>query len=199
MFFVLDFFSWNSDKQFCFITHKSVETISKYDKKHNDIKPSNFLIQEDISILDDGNKLCLSDFGFMNDRKGGTPLYASPECFQGTFVEKSDVYSLGGCYMSLLTNEETFARLLLLPLLTKNQKILAEKILKSNSLLKLVKQMLNSNPQKRPSIKTIIEIIEKTSVDSFKNLVNTHKELNYLLYEFSQMKITRLIKDHLIR
>ena len=103
-------------------------------------------------MLDDDNELLLSDFGFMNERKGGTPLYASPECFHGTMVEKSDIYSLGGCFVSLLSNDKIFAKLLILPLLTKNEIKLADKILNENSLLQLAKQMMNSDPLKRPPI-----------------------------------------------
>ena len=180
------------------ITLKSVKTVSRYNKKHNDIKPSNFLIKSDSSLLDEENELLLSDFGFMNERKGGTPLYASPECFEGTFVEKSDIYSLGGCFVSLLSNDKTLAKLLLLPLLTDNEVKLAEKVLKKNSLLQLAKQMLNSNPAKRPSIDTIIEKLENTPPSLFNNIIKNNKDLSYLLYSFSQGQITSLLQDHLL-
>ena len=54
----------------------SVRTLSKYGKKHNDIKLSNFLVVEE----DKGLNVYLTDFGFMDNRLGGTPLFASPEC-----------------------------------------------------------------------------------------------------------------------
>ena len=149
-------------------------------------------------MLDDNNELLLSDFGFMNERKGGTPLYASPECFLGTYVEKSDIYSLGGCFVSLLSNERIFAKLLILPLLTKDEVKLANKILNENSLLQLAKQMMNSDPFKRPSIDTIIEAVEQTPVDLFKNITKNNIDLNRLLIGFSQGMITGLIQDHLI-
>ena len=175
-----------------------MKTISQYNKKHNDIKPSNFLIKSDCSLLDEENELLLSDFGFMNERKGGTPLYASPECFEGTFVEKSDIYSLGGCFVSLLSNDKIFAKLLLLPLLTENETKLAEKVMKKNSLLQLAKQMLNSNPAKRPSIDTIIEKLENTPITLFDNIIKNNEDLSYLLYSFHNGKISELLQDHLI-
>ena len=177
---------------------KSVQTVSRYNKKHNDIKPSNFLIKEDTSLLDENNELLLSDFGFMNERKGGTPLYASPECFHGTVVEKSDIYSLGGCFVSLLSNDRIFAKLLILPLLTKKEIKLANKILNQNSLLKLAKEMMNSDPLERPSIDTIIEAIENTPVDLFRNITKNNADLSHLLRGFSREGITDSIQDHLI-
>ena len=177
---------------------KSVKTISQYNKKHNDIKPSNFLIKEEGSLLDDKNELLLSDFGFMNERKGGTPLYASPECFHGTMVEKSDIYSLGGCFVSLLSNDKIFAKLLILPLLTKYEIELAEIVLNQNSLMQLAKKMMNSDPLKRPSIDAVIEAIEKTEVDEFQSISKNNRELNQLLHRFSQGRITELIQEHLI-
>ena len=149
-------------------------------------------------MLDETNELLLSDFGFMNDRKGGTPLFASPECFHGTIVEKSDIYSLGGCFVSLLSNEETFAKLLILPLVTKNQIQLADEILNQNSLLQLAKEMMNSDPHKRPSIDKIIETIENTEADLFKNITKNNAYLNHLLLEFSRGGIADAIQEHLI-
>ena len=134
----------------------------------------------------------------MNERKGGTPLYASPECFLGTYVEKSDIYSLGGCFVSLLSNERTFAKLLILPLLTKDEVKLANKILNGNSLLQLAKQMMNSDPLKRPSIDSIIEVIEQTPIDLFKNISKDNIDLSYLLLGFSRGRITELLQDHLL-
>ena len=177
---------------------KSVKTVSEYNKKHNDIKPSNFLIKKEGSLLDDDNELLLSDFGFMNDRKGGTPLYASPECFHGTVVEKSDIYSLGGCFVSLLSSEKIFAKLLILPLLTKDEVKLADKVLNQNSLLQLAKQMMNSDPLKRPTIDAIIETIENTEVDLFQSVLKNNEDLSKLLYGLSNGKITGLIQEHLI-
>ena len=69
------------------------------------------MIKKESSLLDDNNELLLSDFGLMNERKGRTPLFAIPECFLGTYVEKSDFYSLGGCFVTLISNEEIFGKL----------------------------------------------------------------------------------------
>ena len=134
----------------------------------------------------------------MNERKGGTPLYASPECFHGTMVEKSDIYSLGGCFVSLLSNDEIFAKLLILPLLTKDEIKLADKVLNQNSLLQLAKKMMNSDPLKRPSIDEIIEAVENTPVDLFLSISKNNRELNQLLRGFSERRITELIQEHLI-
>ena len=113
-------------------------------------------------------------------------------------VEKSDIYSLGGCFVSLLSNDEIFAKLLILPLLTKDEIKLADKVLNQNSLLRLAKQMMNSDPLRRPSIEAVIETIVNTPVDLFQNFSQNNTELSHLLHRFSREGITDSILDHLI-
>ena len=97
-----------------------------------------------------------------------------------------------------LSNDEIFAKLLILPLLTKNEIELADKILNKNSLLQLAKQMMNSDPLKRPSIDVIIQAIENTEVDLFQSISKNNRDLNQLLRGFSNGRITELIQEHLI-
>jgi serine/threonine protein kinase len=82
-----------------------------YNLQHLDIKPSNlFLI---------GKHLKVADFGLVTSWKetrsephaqppGGTPLYNSPEMFQGKVSRNSDQYSLAIVYQELLTGTPPF-------------------------------------------------------------------------------------------
>ena len=172
---------------------KSVRTISKYNKKHNDIKLSNFVLVE----KDDDVEVYLTDFGFMDDRKGGTPLFASPECYIGTQVEKSDIYSLAGCFISLLSNNSTFTKLITLPLMTEEQKELANQIISKNSLVELAVEMLNPNPSKRPSIDFIIDRLEAMPIELFEIDLSKDNDVQKLLRSFRNDKTCKDIQNHL--
>ena len=172
---------------------KSIRTISKYNKKHNDIKLSNFLVVEE----DDTPEVYLTDFGFMDNRKGGTPLFASPECNIGTQVEKSDIYSLAGCFVSLLSDHSTFANLLLLPLMNEKQGAIANDIISNNPIVALAKLMLNPNPSKRPCIDSIIEQLEAMPTELFTIDLSKDKDVIKLLKTFKSDKTCKTIRDHL--
>ena len=170
-----------------------MRTLSKYEKKHNDIKLSNFLVVEENNTP----KVYLTDFGFMDNRKGGTPLFASPECNIGTQVEKSDIYSLGGCFISLLSDEPTFAKLILLPLMNEEQSKMASKIVSNNPIVALAKTMLNPNPSKRPSISLIIEQLESMRTEIFDINLSKDKDVLDLFLTFRCDKTSQTIQDHL--
>ena len=64
-------------------------------------------------------EIALTDFGMADaDSKGGTPVYASPECF-GETETKSDVFSFGRLILFLLLRKEQFIKWLYIPI--KNQ------------------------------------------------------------------------------
>ena len=66
---------------------------------HNDIKPQNYLVKfrnddNDLSNIE----IVLTDFGLAGpDSKGGTPIFASPECLADSCRKdkSSDIFSLG--------------------------------------------------------------------------------------------------------
>ena len=62
-------------------TFISLETLDHHNQIHNDIKPQNYLVKflttSDLSRIE----IVLTDFGLAgSDSKGGTPIFASPEC-----------------------------------------------------------------------------------------------------------------------
>ena len=70
--------------------------MDRFNQVHNDIKPQNYLLKylngpNDLNRID----IVLTDFGLVGqDTKGGTPIFASPECFE-IKTNSSDIFSLG--------------------------------------------------------------------------------------------------------
>ena len=109
------------------LNHFSLETLDVHNQTHNDIKPQNFLVKfgkrydsNDLTKNDLTQiEIVLTDFGMADhDSKGGTPVYASPECF-GKTDTKSDVFSFGRLILFLLLTKEQFIKWLYIPI--KNQ------------------------------------------------------------------------------
>ena len=64
-------------------------------------------------------EIALTDFGMADaNSKGGTPVYASPECFEKTDTI-SDIFSFGRLILFLLLPKEQFMKWLYIPI--KNQ------------------------------------------------------------------------------
>ena len=92
------------------------------------------------------------------DSKGGTPVYASPECF-GETVTKSDVFSFGRLILFLLLTKEQFMKWLYIPI--KNQ----ARILFRNSLL-IISRVFD-DPQTRRIQRTYRIWLQKILVHLF--------------------------------
>ena len=61
-------------------------------------------------------EIVLTDFGLADpDSKGGTPIFASPECF-GKKDKKSDIFSFGRVILFLLLKKQQFAKWLFVPI-----------------------------------------------------------------------------------
>ena len=100
----------------------SLETLDRHDQTHNDIKPQNFLVkfkngQNDLTQME----IALTDFGMAEaDSKGGTPIFASPECFEKK-EKKSDIYSFGRVILFLLLTKKQFVKWLFVPIKDKTR------------------------------------------------------------------------------
>ena len=105
-------------------TFSSLETLDKHDQLHNDIKPENYLVKfknpNDYSKSDLTQiEIVLTDFGLADaDSKGGTPVYASPECLEKT-DKKSDIFSFGRVILFLLLTKNQFMKWLFIPIKNK--------------------------------------------------------------------------------
>jgi serine/threonine protein kinase len=86
----------------------------QHNLQHLDIKPRNlFVVSNHVKIADFGLVKDLEGLSSTNMAMGGlmgavTPLYASPETFQGIISKRSDQYSLAIVYQELLTGSLPF-------------------------------------------------------------------------------------------
>ena len=96
-----------------------METLHRHRQTHNDIKPQNFLVKFNNGLNDLINiEVVLTDFGMAgSDTKGGTPIFASPECFEKK-TNASDIYSLGRVVLFLILSNFQFFKWLFLPIET---------------------------------------------------------------------------------
>ena len=91
--------------------------MDRHNQTHNDIKPQNFLVKfkngpNDLTQIE----IVLTDFGMAEaDSKGGTPIFASPECFEKK-EKKSDIFSLGRVILFLLLTKDQFVKWLFVPI-----------------------------------------------------------------------------------
>ena len=134
---------------------------------HNDIKLSNILVDwsnnnsfnwDDQQIRSSFNIL-LSDFGLAN-KVGGTPRFASPECFHRTISGKSDLFSLGRSFTFLCCeNQEIAHNILFCPINDNAMKKKIEKVKNEIPILKLISKMTKVEPKDRVRVKNPSEWI----------------------------------------
>ena len=95
--------------------------MDRHNQTHNDIKPQNFLVKfkngpNDLTQIE----IVLTDFGMAeSDSKGGTPVLASPECFEKK-EKKSDIFSFGRLILFLLVSKKQFLKWLFVPIRNLN-------------------------------------------------------------------------------
>lgn len=151
---------WNIFIQSCY----GIEYLHEYNIIHRDLKPANILLNEGGSIL-------LADFGiskiFENNIKTftliGTPYYISPEMYKDiNYDKKIDIWSLGCILYELVT--------LNVPFNSDNMIGLKKKIITgyyydkipikySRDIQKMIHFLLNTNVEKRPNIKQILNCL----------------------------------------
>ena len=66
--------------------------------------------------------IVLTDFGLVGQNsKGGTPIFASPECF-GDKTNASDIFSLGRVFLFMMLPKESFLKFLFVPITSSTDK-----------------------------------------------------------------------------
>ena len=178
---------------------------------HRDIKPSNV-------FLDNENNVKLGDFGLsrmlskeMNFAYSnvGTPYYMSPEQIdEKEYNEKSDIWSLGCFLYELCALHPPFEAHNHLTLALKIKSGKVEKIPEnySENLKKIISNLMNLNPDKRPNITQIINLPEVSSIlkekkmmDNFLKLKRYEKELKIreenIIEEEKKLKIKEKFLD----
>ena len=73
-------------------------------------------------------EIVLTDFGMADsDSIGGTPIFASPECFEKK-EKKSDIFSFGRVILFLLLNKNRFVKWLFVPVKDHTQKLSIQRL-----------------------------------------------------------------------
>jgi len=113
-------------------------------------------------------EIVLTDFGLAcPDSKGGTPIFASPECLAD--IERknksSDVFSLGRVFLFMILPNEYFVEFLFVPL-AKSQKENIAELIQNESILNLISKMMQI--EKRPDLPAIRTNLQ--SIDQIDNL-----------------------------
>ena len=86
--------------------------MDRHSQTHNDITPQNFLVKFKHGPTDLAQiEIVLTDFGMADsDSKGGTPIFASPECFEKK-ERKSDIFFIWACHFISATDEKTICKM----------------------------------------------------------------------------------------
>ena len=137
---------------------------------HRDLKPENILLTE----KDQKKFIKVADFGLarfiragsLSASTAGTPIYMSPEVWQGSYTEKSDIWSIGTILYELLTGTP--------PFLANDLATLHKKIEKSNYLMPTVLRIqipqyiedailkcLSLTPESRPDANELLKMITR--------------------------------------
>ena len=152
-------YAFNAALEMCIQISEAMDHAHRRGVVHRDFKPSNVIISADNTpkITDFGiAKLTLSSIATMEGSLLGTPAFMSPEQARGEPADgRSDIYALGVTLYQLLTGD--------LPFEGDVKGILAQKIGGSQpslvqlekktppGLVDLVKKMMGSDPEERPS------------------------------------------------
>ena len=125
--------------------------MEQYSRVHNDIKPQNYLVKylngpSDLTQID----IVLTDFGLAGqDTKGGTPIFASPECFE-IKTNASDIFSLGRVFLFMMLPKESFLKFLFIPITSlTDTDYLTNTILNQNDLFGLIHHMMKTKKSLR--------------------------------------------------
>lgn len=137
-----------------------LEYLHDHNITHQDIKPDNIL-------LDDNCNFMVTDFGISrresaNDAVGGTRAYMAPEVYKGKPEHASDIWSLGATVVELVTGQPPYGELGGAAQL-QNPGPVAVNANLSAPVRKLITDMLDPDPRKRPSAAAI-----RSKIDHFR-------------------------------
>ena len=141
--------------------------MDRHNRVHNDIKPQNYLVKflngpNDLTQID----IVLTDFGLVGQTKGGTPIFASPECFD-VKTAASDIFSLGRLFLFMLLKKESFLKILFVPITSSTDSAyLNSNILTQNNLLGLIHRMLSINASVRIGLSDVRSELTRLRLNS---------------------------------
>ena len=147
--------------------------MDKHNQAHNDIKPQNYLVKylngdNDITSIE----IVLTDFGLAgSDQKGGTPVFASPECLADPDRKNrsSDIFSLGRVFLFSILPQDKFLQFLFVSLI-KGGKSKITKLIEKEPILGLISKMMRI--RKRIDIQSVRDILESVVHIKNKSTIN---------------------------
>jgi len=153
--------------------------LDQHNQIHNDIKPQNYLVKflkgdNDLTSI----KIVLTDFGLAgSDQKGGTPIFASPECMSNSDRKdkSTDIFSLGRVFLFSIIPNETFLRFLFVSLI-KGGKNKISKLIEKEPILHLISKMMRiknriSLQTIRKDLESIVQIINTGTVNEINEII----------------------------
>ena len=96
------------------------------------------------------HRIYLTDFG-LSEKRGGTPIFASPECFD-EIKPNGDTFSLGRVFLYIILSKSSFLLWLYLPI-EKNLKLTIDNFIHKEPFFKLIANM--TRMRNRSNIKTV--------------------------------------------
>ena len=142
--------------------------MNHYQIVDNDIKPQNYLLKwlnrpNDLTQID----IVLTDFGLVGQNsKGGTPIFASPECFD-VKTAASDIFSLGRVYLFMLLKKESFLKILFVPITSsRDSRYLNRSILRQLNILGLIYQMSSIDASTRIGLSDVRSKLIQLKINS---------------------------------
>ncbi|GAX73210.1 hypothetical protein CEUSTIGMA_g663.t1 [Chlamydomonas eustigma] len=155
---------------------KSLQTLHKAGIVHNDLKASNFLVNDHrgVKVSDFGTSLFMDATGHVEGPTLGTSGYAAPETLTtGQVSAAADVYSLGcmlyamisgqQAHQGLYSNDQEYSELMLsgnVPQLTlRPEDVAMYGKIAAPLLLDLVTRTTHVEPQQRPSMKEVLDLL----------------------------------------
>ena len=146
---------------------------------HNDIKPQNYLVkflngENDLTSIE----VVLTDFGLAgSDQKGGTPIFASPECMSNSDRKdkSTDIFSLGRVFLFSIIPNETFLQFLFVSLI-KGGKNKISKLIEKEPILHLISKMMRirnriSLPTIRKDLQSAAQIINRRIINEINEII----------------------------
>ena len=123
------------------------------------------------------HQIYLTDFG-LAEKKGGTPVFASPECFDDS-KHNSDIFSLGRVFLFIILSKSSFLLWLYLPI-EKNLKSTIENEINNEPIFKLISNM--TKMRNRFNIKSVRRNFDFIRYNSLLNHTHNfeHRINNYL-------------------
>ena len=168
--------------------------MDNHDQIHNDIKPQNYLVKflnDDKGL--DNIEIVLTDFGLAgSDSKGGTPIFASPECLADSKRKdkSSDIFSLGRVFLFMILPKEKFLEFLFVPLVKGGKAKITEMIEKEAIFCLIAKMMRIQNRINletiRNELKSIVQMTNESTISKISEEIsnstseNTNQYINML-------------------